>query len=786
MSRQKEGLLVLGLLLFWVAAVPAQAALVAYYQFENNANDSVGTFNGTAVGAPTYVPGVWGQAISFDGATQYVSLPNLAGAKIVTTDLTIAYWLKTADAGGTTGTQFWNGEGLISAEVNTARRDFGSSVINGQLVWGAGWRQDGTNRVDYSIMSGAGNLINTNQWIHVAMTRKMGVAGDQNNKGVLEIYLNGVQVATGSPANWWGYPVDEPLRVFLGVMSQGVFNEAPTPLPASYFTCLMDDLRFYDTVLTTSQIQAAMTQGEAELVAPALGAPVAGPSVNLQWQRGGGFTGTVSKYYVYLDTESADLTDPNRDKLPPAGPAMLVRKQQVNPVGGTESWTWAGPANDDTNYYWLVDTVALVPKSPTDPNTVEMTLAGGGWDFRGSRTTAVLTGPTDQYVLPSLDRHQYAADPNVTFTVSIETDPEYQNVYDVVWYHDGAVVSNDSRHTITTTNTQTSLKIEPVDLTANALADNGRYYCQVRLNIGGSPGGMVESSRAWLVATQILRHRYSFTQDGGNTFKVTDSVWGKHGTITEPNHWGRWSWGAGELALNVGQAARNSNEPNEINWVDLPNNMISALGNHATFLAWYTWQDAAATTDAQAFCYGTPGSGIENATGPNGASGNNVSLSPKQGAGAGNIQFSTRNTTGTTNVTGGAPAAAGTQECVAVVWNGTANQITVYKNGVAGNTGAPNQKLSDLLDLNNWLGRGQRNQAQTFVGKYNELRIYDIPLTAPWVKALSDAGPEVLAVNPCLNPPGASYDDNGDCVVNLKDFATWTADWLHCGLLSCN
>ena len=524
----------------------------------------------------------------------------------------------------------------------------------------------------------------------------------------------------------------------------------------------------------------------AELVAPASGAPVAGPSVNLQWEKGD-FTGTVTKYYVYLDTESADVTDPNRDKLPPGGPAILVRKQQVNPAGGTESWTWTGPVNDDTNYYWLVDTVALVPKSPTDPNTMEATFPGGVWNFRGSRTTAVLTGPgADQYVLPSLDKHKYAGDPNVTFTVAIGTDPEYPTVYDVVWYRDGAVVSNDSRHTITTSNTQTSLKIEPVDLTANALADNGRYYCQVRLNIGGSPGGMVESSKAWLVATQILRHRYSFTKDVGNTFKVTDSVWGKHGTITEPNHWGRWSWGAGELALNFNQPSRNSSEPNEINWVDLPNNMISALGNHATFLVWYTRDpNAAAATDAQAFCYGTPGSsGTENATGPDGAAGNNVSLSPRQGAGAGNIQFSTRSTTGATNVTGGAPAAGGTQECAAVVWNGTANQITVYKNGVAGNTGAPNQKLSDLKDLNNWLGRGQRNLAQTFVGKYNELRIYDIPLTAPWVKALSDAGPEVLTVDPCLLPESSDY--TGDCLVNLQDFASWAADWLYCGLLSCN
>ncbi|MCP4454992.1 MAG: hypothetical protein GY809_26325 [Planctomycetes bacterium] len=47
-------------------------ALVAYYEFEGNANDSVGTYHGTVEGDPVYTAGKLGQAISLDEIDDHV------------------------------------------------------------------------------------------------------------------------------------------------------------------------------------------------------------------------------------------------------------------------------------------------------------------------------------------------------------------------------------------------------------------------------------------------------------------------------------------------------------------------------------------------------------------------------------------------------------------------------------------------------------------------------------------------------------------------------------------
>jgi hypothetical protein len=45
--------------------------LVAYYEFEGNANDSMGNYHGSVEGEPIYAAGIAGQAISFDGTDDY-------------------------------------------------------------------------------------------------------------------------------------------------------------------------------------------------------------------------------------------------------------------------------------------------------------------------------------------------------------------------------------------------------------------------------------------------------------------------------------------------------------------------------------------------------------------------------------------------------------------------------------------------------------------------------------------------------------------------------------------
>lgn len=74
----------------------------------------------------------------------------------------------------------------------------------------------------------------------------------------------------------------------------------------------------------------------------------------------------------------------------------------------------------------------------------------------------------------------------------------------------------------------------------------------------------------------------------------------------------------------------------------------------------------------------------------------------------------------------------------------------LYLDGYRIGSAALPEGVSDRLeDINNWLGRSQRSQ-QTFVGRYNEFRIYDRALTPHEVRASHVAGPDAVI------PPAAS------------------------------
>lgn len=64
--------------------------LLAYYKGENNVNDSLGLYDGTAQGGLTYVAGKSGNAFNGNGTNAYLSLPD--NLFKITTDLTISFW----------------------------------------------------------------------------------------------------------------------------------------------------------------------------------------------------------------------------------------------------------------------------------------------------------------------------------------------------------------------------------------------------------------------------------------------------------------------------------------------------------------------------------------------------------------------------------------------------------------------------------------------------------------------------------------------------------------------
>ena len=70
--------------------------LYAVYKAESNANDSLGTYNGTAQGGLTYSTGKSGDAFTFNGTNAYVSLPN--NSLNFTSDFSVSLWVNRAGA----------------------------------------------------------------------------------------------------------------------------------------------------------------------------------------------------------------------------------------------------------------------------------------------------------------------------------------------------------------------------------------------------------------------------------------------------------------------------------------------------------------------------------------------------------------------------------------------------------------------------------------------------------------------------------------------------------------
>jgi hypothetical protein len=147
-------------------------SLYAAYNAENNANDSVGSNNGTAVGGLTYTTGKIGQAFQFNGTNSYVSIPNSSNQFNFTSDFSISLW--------------------VNYNTTAASHEilFSNYKVGG--TWGSGFilytdstslRFDLLNQSTINSYSNSFNPI-INTWYNIVVTRKRSTES--------KIYINGV------------------------------------------------------------------------------------------------------------------------------------------------------------------------------------------------------------------------------------------------------------------------------------------------------------------------------------------------------------------------------------------------------------------------------------------------------------------------------------------------------------------------------------------------------------------------------------------------------------------
>jgi hypothetical protein len=217
--------------------VSAPAGLIGWWTGEGNADDAVGTNNGTLVGGTTFANGEVGQAFSFDGANQYVAIET---AESLTGAFTVEFWFNPMNLNGALGLM-----GSRSPQDGSFDLQLSANQIHGDIGNGSSWLTTSAN-ANYSFTVG--------NWYHFAL-----VATPTN----YAIYLDGVVAGSGSYG--YGIPLlfDPNHQLDIGYIGgYGLFMNG-----------LMDEVSIYDRALSFDEIAAnylAGSYGKCEDVPPTI------------------------------------------------------------------------------------------------------------------------------------------------------------------------------------------------------------------------------------------------------------------------------------------------------------------------------------------------------------------------------------------------------------------------------------------------------------------------------------------------------------------------------------
>jgi hypothetical protein len=201
--------------------------LVALWSGDGNGNDSVGGNNGMLVGGATLATGKVGQAFSFNGANQFVQVPD--SPSLEPTSITLECWFK---AGNTVGGQLvgkpLGGRVYDSYSIWLQNGDISGIICNS----GA---QGTPARIAFTPVPGV--------WYHVAYTF-------DSASQTQTLYLNGYPVVSNNAGIQMGY---DSHPVMIGADS----DFGSTTLP---WTGEINEVSLYNRALSASEIQAIYTE----------------------------------------------------------------------------------------------------------------------------------------------------------------------------------------------------------------------------------------------------------------------------------------------------------------------------------------------------------------------------------------------------------------------------------------------------------------------------------------------------------------------------------------------
>lgn len=237
---------------------PFSKGLVAHWlMFEGGgitARDIATRNNGTLTSGPTWAPGKFGKAISFNGSTNYISC-GPGGDWMTNTAGSMSVWFKISALLGADGAACAAGAGDSNATGGLCY--FGIRRAN--AVGGTNTRLNMTHVVSSpastNIVMGSTNLV-ANVWYHAVVTA---------SGSAWTLYLNGVpetaNVFIGSNVGRWYSQAN-----FQSTKFNNIGSVIFTNTNQAFFPGTIDDVRIYNRVLSQQEIRQLYTSPMADVV----------------------------------------------------------------------------------------------------------------------------------------------------------------------------------------------------------------------------------------------------------------------------------------------------------------------------------------------------------------------------------------------------------------------------------------------------------------------------------------------------------------------------------------
>jgi hypothetical protein len=225
----------------------APSSLISWWRADGNANDAVGGSHGILQGA-AFVAGKTGQALSFDGIDDGVSMVKMPALNLGPSDFSIEVWVKFTQAAPNTSWLFFNYAGVPYYALGI------TPEAKAKVIFRPGVALTGGDTDPFVAATGTTSL-NDGQWHHLAGVRN-GATALIYVDGVLEssftnpavLAVEGGSVNTGG----CGYARLGAIHTTTGHCSSEATNPAE-----SHYQGLLDELKIYNRALTAGEIQAA-------------------------------------------------------------------------------------------------------------------------------------------------------------------------------------------------------------------------------------------------------------------------------------------------------------------------------------------------------------------------------------------------------------------------------------------------------------------------------------------------------------------------------------------------